>query len=333
MPVIYGILTAIALALLVGYCQLVHKKDPWLLLLFCCVPVVNVGYFMLSLATAEGFALFANGVAYFGSVFLILCMFMVILRLCGFIYPRWVAYALLGLALLMFGVVCSPWYYLDVTLATVDGATKLIKEYGPLHPLYLVYLLGYFAAMIVTIFYSRVFQKKASRKNAVLMAGIVLGNIAFWMVEKFVSWNFEFLSVSYLFSEVILLGLYWMMQDYVRVDSLVQEDRAMVLIARLPEGVTLHPREREILYAILDNKKRRDIAEELSLSENTVKTYTRSLYRKLGVYVERVLYPVRMQLYRWFPSLRSLPVDVSPLVLWLAIDILMSVINAFRGAF
>jgi len=283
MPVIYGILTAVALALLVGYCKLVHKKDPWLLLLFCCVPVVNVGYCMLSLAATEGFALFANGVAYFGSVFLILCMFMVILRLCGFTYPRWVAYTLLGLALLMFGVVCSPWYYRDVTLTTVDGAAKLMKDYGPLHPVYMVYLLGYFAAMIVTIFYSRVFEKKASRKNAALMAGIVLGNIAFWMVEKFVSWNFEFLSVSYLFSEVILLGLYWMMQDYVHVDSLVQKDRVAALMTRLPEGVTLHPREREILFAILDNKKRRDIAEELSLSENTVKTYTRSLYKKMGV--------------------------------------------------
>ena len=54
------------------------------------------------------------------------------------------------------------------------------------------------------------------------------------------------------------------------------------------------------------------------------------LYRKAAYYMERVLYPVRMRLYRWFPSLRSLPVDLSPLVLWLAIDILMSVISVFR---
>lgn len=54
------------------------------------------------------------------------------------------------------------------------------------------------------------------------------------------------------------------------------------------------------------------------------------LYRKLGYYVERVLYPVRKKLYGWFPSLRNLPVDLSPLVLWLAIDILMSVISVFR---
>ncbi len=290
MSIVYGILVAIAVLLLVGYVTLVEKKDPWLLFLFCCVPLVNTGYLMLSLAKTEAFALFANSAAYLGSVFLILCMFMSILRLCGFTYRRWVPVVLLGLALVMFGMVCSPWYYLDVTLTYIDGAAKLVKDYGPLHPVYMVYLIGYFLAMIVTIFSSRVFRKKASRKNAILMAGIVLCNIVFWLVEKVVVWNFEFLSVSYLFSEVILLGLYWMMQDYVHVDDLAEPDKTEAVLARLPEGVELQPRELQVLTAILANKKRREIAEDMGLSENTVKTYTRNLYRKLGVANRKELY-------------------------------------------
>ena len=122
------------------------------------------------------------------------------------------------------------------------------------------------------------------------MAGIVLCNLTFWLVEKFITWNFEFLSVSYLFSELILLGLYWMMQDYVHVDSLVQEDKVAVLMNRLPADVALHPREEEILVAILDNKKRKDIATQMNLSENTIKTYTRNLYKKLGVTSREELY-------------------------------------------
>ena len=35
------------------------------------------------------------------------------------------------------------------------------------------------------------------------------------------------------------------------------------------------------------------------------------LYRKAAYYMERVLYPVRMRLWSWFPALRSLPVDLS----------------------
>ena len=186
------------------------------------------------------------------------------------------------LALVMFAVVCSPWYY-DYAATTFTVAQGLTKVYGPLHNVYALYLAGYFVAMIVTVLRSVRVGKVASYKHAVLMSGIVLGNIAFWLVEKFIDWDFEFLAVSYLFSEVILLGLHWMMQDYVHISELAERDKTEILIQRLPEGVTLHPREREVLSAILKNQKRKDIAEQMNLSENTVKTYTRSLYRQLGV--------------------------------------------------
>lgn len=281
MSVVYGITATVALLLLVGYLVLVQKKQPWMLFLFCCVPVVNLGYLLLSLARTKTFALVANGIAYFGSVFLVLCMFMVIAGLCGLSFSRSTSLVLLGAALVMFAVVCSPWYY-DYA-ATTFTAEGLQKVYGPLHNVYALYLVGYFVAMVVVIFRSIGHKRGTAHKHASLLAAIVFGNIAFWLVEKFVEWDFEFLAVSYLFSEVLLLGLYWMMQDYVHVSTLVETDRAAVLMDRLPEGVTLHLREEEVLRAILENKKRREIADQLNLSENTVKTYTRSLYKKLGV--------------------------------------------------
>jgi len=57
------------------------------------------------------------------------------------------------------------------------------------------------------------------------------------------------------------------------------------------------------------------------------------LYRKASYYVERVLYPIRMKLWRWFPALRSLPVDLSPLALWLLIDVALAVLNMLRNIF
>jgi len=56
-------------------------------------------------------------------------------------------------------------------------------------------------------------------------------------------------------------------------------------------------------------------------------------FRTAARYVEPVLQPVRMKLYRWFPSLRSLPVDLSPLALWLLIDVAMALINMLRRVF
>jgi DNA-binding CsgD family transcriptional regulator len=205
----------------------------------------------------------------------------------------------------MFAVVATvgilPWYYKEVELTFVGGAAKLKKVYGVLHPTYLIYLLSYFSAMVACIVQSVRKKMIASQRHASLLAAIVFGNIAVWFLEKFIPWDFEFLSVSYLFSEVILIGLYWMMQDYIRIDLVPQseqekfvpitvdittmpvEEKMLKILSTLRPGEILVAREREILEMVLQNKKRKETADELCLSENTIKTYTRTLYGKIGV--------------------------------------------------
>lgn len=304
MIITYAVMALIALVLLIGYLIFVRKKEPWLLLLYLCVTVVNTGYFLLSAARTVGFAVFANDLAYLGSVFLSMSMLLTIVRLCGFEVKKKLVITLIVCGALMFGIVATtgflPWYYQKVSLVFVDGAAKLSKVYGVLHPIYLVYLLAYFLAMVFCIVQSVRQKKIASQRHASFLVAIVFGNLTVWLVEKFIPWEFEFLSVSYLFSELILLGLYWMMQDYVRVDlaarpqavlrpvpvdvsAIPPEQRVQKVLAALQNGETLSAREREILELVLQNKKRKEIALDLCLSENTVKTYTRTLYGKLGV--------------------------------------------------
>ena len=312
MIVTYAIMAVIAMVLLVGYIALVRKKEPWLLLLYICVTVVNVGYFLLSIASNVTFAVIANDIAYFGSIFLSMSMLLTIVRLCGFKITKTLVVSLSTIGLAMFAIVATagilPWYYKEVSLTFVDGAAKLQKVYGVLHPTYLVYLLVYFSAMVACIVQSVRKKMIASQRHAVLLAAIVFGNIAIWLIEKFIPWNFEFLSVSYLFSEIILLGLDWMMQDYVRVDlapqptqevtrltpidiaAIPMEEKVLKILSFLKSGEMLAAREREILELVLQNKKRKEIAEELCLSENTIKTYTRTLYGKLGVSSREELY-------------------------------------------
>lgn len=317
MVMTYAIMAVIATVLLLGYCVLVRKKEPWLLLLYVCVTVVNVGYFLLSISKNVEFAIFANDVVYLGSVFLSLSMLLTIVRLCGFEIKRSLVLVLISVGGVMFAIVATsgflPWYYKEVSLAFVDGAATLKKVYGILHPTYLVYLLAYFVAMVACIVQSIRKKMIASQKYAVLLTAIVFGNIAVWLVEKFIPWNFEFLSVSYLFSEVILLGLYWMMQDYVRLDLIPQpqqatsrttsidiatmpmEEKILKVLSCLKPGEMLAAREREILELILQNKKRKEIAEALCLSENTIKTYTRTLYGKVGVSSREELYALLLK--------------------------------------
>jgi DNA-binding CsgD family transcriptional regulator len=177
-----------------------------------------------------------------------------------------------------------------------------------LHPTYLIYLIAYFSAMAVCIVQSLRRKIIASQRHAILLAAIVFGNMAVWFVEKFIPWDFEFLSVSYLFGEVILLGLHWMMQGYVRLDlvpkptqeplrpapvdiaTMPMEEKILKILSCLNQGEILAAREREILELVLANKKRKEIADALCLSENTIKTYTRTLYGKLGVGSREELY-------------------------------------------
>lgn len=301
----YATVAIVAMVLLIGYLFLVRKKEPWLLLLYACVTVVNAGYFLLSIAKSLEFAIFANDLSYLGSVFLTVSMLLTIIRLCGFEIKKKLVVALLAIGAVMFAIIATsgflPLYYKEVSLVFVGGAAKLQKVYGPLHPLYLIYLFSYFAAMVACILQSMRKGIIASQKYAVLLVAIVFGNLAIWFVEKFIPWDFEFLSISYIFSEIILLGLYWMMQDYVRVDLIRQaeetaprpapvdlsaipiEERISKVLSFVLPDKTLSQREQEILELLLMNRKRKEIAAALCLSENTIKTYTRTLYGKLGV--------------------------------------------------
>ena len=105
------------------------------------------------------------------------------------------------------------------------------------------------------------------------------------------------LSVSYFMSELVFFFVYLIMYDYLRLrNAPAVEERLGIDIATMPMETKigkilfhmkadepLTARERELLELILQNKKRKDIAVEMLLSENTIKTYTRTLYAKIGV--------------------------------------------------
>ncbi|MBP3422707.1 MAG: hypothetical protein J6K86_02970 [Clostridia bacterium] len=304
MAIAYGIILAVAIVLFVLYCTLIRKKEKWLLVLYACVCVVDLGYLLLSLSKTVEFALFANKVAYLGQIFLLISMYLTIAKLCGFKYTNKLPIALFSIGAIVFATVCTtgylPWYYKEVTLEYADGAAKLVKKYGPLHIVYLIYVLAYVVLMIATIIWSMYTKKVSSRKHAGLLTAAVLCNIAMWIIEKFVTWNFEFLSVSYILSLGMLFFLYWMMQDYVHVqdvpapiveekstvvivNSIPTAEKIKILLSRLSDDMTLTVKELEVTEKLLEGKTRKEIADELNISENTVKTHLKHIYEKLNI--------------------------------------------------
>ena len=314
LSVIYGIAAALALLLLVGYCCITKKRDPWYLLLFASIMVVNIGYFALAISKGLGEALLANRVSYFGSVFLPLSMWMIIINATHIRYPKWLPGGLLGLAVVMFLIAASPGYlpiyYKEVSFEIVHGVATLVKDYGPLHVLYLMYLLGYFAAMIATIIHATLKDKIDSLAYAVIIAIAVFVNLGVWMIEQLVDIEFEFLSISYIISECFLLGLHIMMAEAEKLKNRLAQQPAPTLEEVTPQSIeeasssdedldkiavfqaglsSLTPKERALYECYIAGLTTDVIMEQLAIKENTLKFHSKNLYSKLGVKSRRQL--------------------------------------------
>lgn len=315
MGIAYGVTCLVSL-LLIGACVAVDKKrNIWLLMLFVSVFVCNLGYFLVSAAKSLIFALIANGISYLGSVFLPFFMLLMILNLCKIKFAQWLPWVLIAVGGAIFILTASPGlsglYYKTVSLDTTGSAARLIREYGPLHCVYSIYLGLYFAAMIGVVFFAMAKKKITNALQAIFMVFSVFGNIAIWLVERFLPRNFEFLSISYIFTEVLILLMYGIMQEYSTSAAaegtavfavpgtqtsympsagsatgeaeLFSPEQIEQMITGCSESAPLTRREQEVLRLILGNRKRKDIAEELCITESTVKKYTSQIYRKLSV--------------------------------------------------
>lgn len=337
LTIVYGIIAFLSLLLLIRYVGFEVKKEITLLMIHISVFVVNAGYFVLAVSKTLEEALLANRISYLGAVFLPLIMLMSIMNVCRMKVSRFFSGILVSISAAIFFLAASggylKLYYQEVSLEFINGAAKLVKVYGPLHFLYLVYLLSYFGVMVGVIAFAVWKKKTGSHKLALFLAVIVLGNVGIWFVEQIIRVDFEFLSVSYVLMELLMTLMYGIVQekeisentekenrerktDHVLVIKTAEEDNAtevnndatepvyiekenasvetetsyMKMQLVCPEVSLLTVREREVLDLILKNEKRKDIAECLNVSENTVKKHTSHIFSKLEVTSRKELF-------------------------------------------
>ena len=129
----------------------------------------------------------------------------------------------------------------------------------------------------------------------------VFVNIGVWFIEQISSIDFEFLSVSYIITELFLCGVHMVMNENQRLRELVQQkeealratstddsrsDRVVSseMMEYFAQGLdTLTSQERHIYEAYLSGTPTKDIMIELNIKENTLKFHNKNLYSKLGV--------------------------------------------------
>ncbi|MGN0460727.1 MAG: LuxR C-terminal-related transcriptional regulator [Ruminococcus sp.] len=293
----YGI-TFVASLVLVAVCGASHRREnPLLLWLFISIAVTNAGYFALSLSPNITLALCSNALAYLGSVFLPVCMLLIIADLCKVAIPRWLLIVFLSLAVVIFLIASSGGYsdvyYETVSLKQVYGSSVLKKTYGPLHPVYKMYIVAYLLGMVGIIIYSFVRKSEKNLRVSSFLAVIVSINIGVWLLESIMHSEFEYLSVVYVVTEVLLLLFYSVIREYTNaVEKLsVKEQPVSCFTVEESEKIlslwqsadALSKRETDVFKLLIEGKRRKEIAEELFVTESTIKKHSSSIYRKLGV--------------------------------------------------
>ncbi|MBE6957943.1 MAG: hypothetical protein E7447_02155 [Ruminococcaceae bacterium] len=135
-----------------------------------------------------------------------------------------------------------------------------------------------------------------------ILAIAVFVNIFVWLIEQLSDIDFEFLSVSYIISELFLLGLHLVVNENQRLRELVLQKENALQVAKAAEepqksgnisaealeqfvaGLeTLTPTERTIYQAYLAGTPTKEIMNQLNIKENTLKFHNKNLYGKLGV--------------------------------------------------
>ena len=305
MSIVYIIAAACSLLALVCYCVCIKKKFAWVWVLFSSICVVNVGYFTLAISKTLDEALLSNRIAYLGSVFLPISMLLIILDATKLRHPKWLWIPLVCVGLAVFLVTASPGYsdiyYKEVSLINVNGVSVLDKVYGPWHKLYMFYLIGYFAVMIATAIHATVKKRINSATQSVMLLGAVFVNICVWAIEQFVDIEFEFLAVSYVITELFLIGLYSLLQEAERrieqarneavLQTTSQQDKtndesefSKDVIDAFVKGIGELTYTEKLIYDLyIQGKSTKEVLEEMNIKENTLKYHNKNIYSKLGV--------------------------------------------------
>lgn len=295
LTIVYGVVAQLSVLLVVGYFIWERQKKRKFLLLYTCVAVANCGYYLQAVSGSLGAAMLANRISYLGAAYLILIMLLIIADVCRISMNKWVKAALIAVSTMAFALAASgDWlglYYSQVSIEIINGMTKLVKVYGPLHKLYPIYLISYFAMMVAAMVYATVRGRITSFRHGVFLSAAVLGNLGVWFVGQLVDVDFEFLSVSYVVTEVLLLLLDGMLRDYDAARLAAEHNREPELPPNMEEllatfaqrASTLSGAEKRILDFYIEGRETADIPELAFISIHTVKKHNRSIYQKLNI--------------------------------------------------
>ena len=197
--------------LLAGIYALIWKKrySIFYTLIFLLVPLTLRGYILQTSAVHLGQAITGIKLAYQGALFLLLFMMFAIFNLCNlkqsklvnsiFFFLSWLIY----IPVLTIG--SKPLFYKSISLEFVNGKPVILREYGPFHTVFYLFIATYFLISTGVIIYSLIKKKDSSKKILLTLLFCEFSGVFLYLFHHVSPIKLDFSPLSYLISEAILL--------------------------------------------------------------------------------------------------------------------------------
>ena len=225
----YKITFAISFLLALLYVLIWDKRfDINLTAIFMLVPITNLGHVFMAMAQTQQEAAISVKIIYIGACFMPFFVIMCLFDLCGIRVSRAVRGLLFVFPAILYASVLSvgyyPLFYSGLDLETANGATRLIRHYGPMHALFYPMVVAYMLIGISTIIYT--IRRKTQVSKATLLFLPVAVTFVGFFGNLLIGRRLEIITSTYLLAEILYLIIARRMSLYnvsdTVIDSLVQ---------------------------------------------------------------------------------------------------------------
>ena len=205
----YGGIFCVSLLLTLLYAMMWHKHfSVHFTLIFCLIPITNLGYLLLTDAGDADAALIANKVIYVGGCFLQPIIMLCVFDLCHVKYTRWLRAAVFGLSsvifLSMISAGHSALFYRSYEFVQQNGVGMLRKEYGPMHTVFVATIVLYAVMSVAALAYAYFRKKDVSRRTIYLLLLTELLSVASYFARHLVE-PWEISPAVYTAAQIVFL--------------------------------------------------------------------------------------------------------------------------------
>lgn len=186
--------------------------------LFALIPIINYGYLSLAEAEELGTAILANKITYIGGCFFQLLYLLCVYSLCKIRLSSRILLILFSISTALYGFVLTighnSLFYRSVDIVREGNVSTLVKEYGPVHILFYLVVIGHMLANLAGLIYSILKRPDASLKNLYLLVGTDILCIIGFFGGRSITRKVELMPFVYVFVEIIFLMMGYRLRMY-----------------------------------------------------------------------------------------------------------------------